>query len=76
MMAPKGQEDCPKINSLKPLVDLYLISEKKNLEKLNSTNWLFSLFQTGFLQPVFPGKINFKIDFCRLEIQFHLIFPT
>jgi hypothetical protein len=52
MMAPKGQEDCPKINSLKPPVDLYLISEKVNLEKSSSTNWMFSLFQTGFLLPV------------------------
>ena len=34
-------------------------------------NWIFSLFQTGFLLPVVqPAKINFEIDFCRLKIQF------
>ena len=31
--------------------------------KSSSTNWIFSLFQTGFL-------LLFEIDFCRLKIQF------
>ena len=53
-----------------PPVDLYLISEKSILEKSSSANWIFSLFQTGFLLPVQPAKINFEIDFCRLNIQF------
>jgi hypothetical protein len=43
---------------------------KINLEKLSSMNWIFSLFQTWFLLPVYPAKINFEIDFCRLKIQF------
>ena len=34
------------------IVDLYLISEKINLEKSSSMNWTFSLFRTGFLLPV------------------------
>ena len=46
------------------LTYLYLIFEKSG-----SMNWIFSLFLTGFLLPV-PAKINFKIDFCRLKIQF------
>ena len=51
-------------------VDLYLISEKTNSKKSSSTNWIFSLFWTEFLLPVLPAKINFKIDSCRLKIQF------
>ena len=43
---------------------------KINLEKSSLANWIFSLFQTGFLLPVQPAKINFEIDFCRLKIQF------
>jgi hypothetical protein len=39
------------------------------LEKSSSTNRIFSLFQTGFLL-LWPAEINFKIDFCRLKIQF------
>ena len=31
------------------IVDLYLISEKINLEKSSSMNWTFSLFRTEFL---------------------------
>ena len=31
------------------IVDLYLISEKINLEKSSSMNWILSQFQTGFL---------------------------
>ena len=43
---------------------------KINLEKSSSTNWIFSLFQTIFLQPVEPTKINLEIDFYRLKILF------
>ena len=39
-------------------------------EKSSSTNWIFSLFGTWFLLPVYPTKINFKTDFCSLKIQF------
>ena len=67
-------------------VDLYLISEnqfgkinseksiwknqlgKINWEKSSWMNWIFSLFWTGFLMHVFIN--DFKIDFCRLKIQF------
>jgi hypothetical protein len=40
------------------------------LEKSSLANWIFSLFQTGFLLPVYPAKINIEIDFWRLKIQF------
>ena len=43
---------------------------KINLEKSSSTNWIFRLFQTEFLLPGLPAKINLEIDFCRLKIQF------
>ena len=43
---------------------------KINLEKSSLTNWIFSLFKTGFLLPVRPAKINLEIIFCRLKIQF------
>ena len=33
-------------------------------------NWIFSQFRTGFLLPVQLAKINLKINFCRLNIQF------
>ena len=46
-------------------IHLYLIFEKSS-----STNWIFSLFQTGVLLPVQPAKINFEIDFSRLKLQF------
>ena len=48
----------------KPLV-LVLDLWKINFEKSNSTNWIFSLFQTWFLV---PAKFNF--DSGRLKIQF------
>ena len=40
------------------------------MEKSSLMNWIFSLFRTGFLLPMLLAKINFKIDFCRLKIQF------
>ena len=50
---------------------------KIQMGKSSSTNWIFSLFQTGFLLPVQPSKINFKIEFLRLKIQLSkLIFKT
>ena len=47
-----------------PLLDFWEI----NLQKSSRINWIFSLFQTGFLLTVQPAKINFKIDNCRLKI--------
>ena len=41
-----------------PPVDLYLISEKINLEKSSLTNWIFSL-QKSITKAV---KIKFEID--------------
>ena len=43
---------------------------KINLEKSSLTKRILILFETEFVLPVLPAKINFKIDFCRLKIQF------
>ena len=40
---------------------------KFKLKKSSSTNWIFSLFRTGFL---LSTKTNLEIDFCRLKMQF------
>ena len=53
-----------------PPVDLYLISEKSIFFFYSAANWIFSLFQTGFLMTMQPPKINYEIDFRRLKIQF------
>ena len=47
-------------------VDLYLISEKSISEFLVYFKLDFHCLCTA----VQPTKINFKIDFCRLKIQF------
>ena len=41
---------------------------KINLEKSSLTNWIFSLFQTGFLLPVWPTKIKLE-----LKWNFHIL---
>ena len=51
-------------------IHLYLIFEKSSWKKSSSTTWIFCLFQTQFLLLVSPAKINLKINFCMLKVQF------
>ena len=44
------------------------IKQKMTLNQNTAPDW--PCFRTGFLLPVQPAKINSKIDFCRLKIQF------
>ena len=50
-----------------PPVVLYLISEKSIWK--NQVRQTEFLVYSGFLLPMQPTKINFKIDFCRIKIQ-------
>ena len=44
---------------------------KVKFEKSSSTNWIFSLPSLNWIfTATVVCKTNFKIDFCRLEIQF------